>query len=180
MVLALFRLRTLEPVDPQQIEPQWLTGKKLTNLEEQLFGREYERKQSIGGLVNAFMTSISVRENPDYSDPLLKYRAELDAQTEAILSVIKDLVKDNVVKIPQVQTLEFRGQYLVIQIFEAIASDPERFLTRESARRLNSRMSKTQEYRIICDYIAGMTDEYATRIYERHFLPRQGTVFQKL
>ena len=164
----------------EKIDKDWLGQKSLQDLRNRLFSEEYERKQSIGGLVNAFMTSISVRENPDYSDPLLKYRAELDDQTEAILSVIKDLVKDNVVKIPQVQTLEFRGQYLVIQIFEAIASDPERFLTRESARRLNSRISKKQEYRIICDYIAGMTDEYATRIYERLFLPRQGTVFQKL
>jgi dGTP triphosphohydrolase len=35
-------------------------------------------------------------------------------------------------------------------------------------------------HRVICDYIAGMTDEYATRMYERLFMPRQGTVFQRL
>jgi dGTPase len=34
--------------------------------------------------------------------------------------------------------------------------------------------------RVICDYIAGMTDEYATRIYERLFVPRQGSVFERL
>jgi dGTPase len=35
-------------------------------------------------------------------------------------------------------------------------------------------------HRVICDYIAGMTDEYATRMYERLFMPRQGAVFQRL
>lgn len=163
-----------------KIDQSWLEEMELVNLDVKLFGEQYERKQAIGGLVNAFMISISIQENQDYSDPMLKYKAVLDDRTESILATIKQFVMDNVVKIPQVQTLEFRGQHLVIQIFEAIASDPKRFLTPEFASKLTSQISNIQEYRIICDYIAGMTDEYATRMYERLFLPRQGTVFQKL
>lgn len=164
----------------EKIDQGWIEEMGLKGLDTELFGEQYERKQAIGGLVNAFMTSISIKEKQDYSEPLLRYGAVLDEKTKNILSTIKGFVMDNVVKIPQVQTLEFRGQHLVLQIFEAIASDPKRFLSDDFSLRLNSQTSITGEYRIICDYIAGMTDEYATRMYERLFLPRQGTIFQKL
>lgn len=41
---------------------------------------------------------------------------------------IFDLVKDKVIKSTNVQQLEFKGQKLVIELFEALASDPLRLL----------------------------------------------------
>jgi dGTPase len=34
--------------------------------------------------------------------------------------------------------------------------------------------------RDICDYVAGMTDTYLLKTYERLFAPRVGSVFDKL
>ena len=33
--------------------------------------------------------------------------------------------------------------------------------------------------RVICDHISGMTDDYAMKTYERLFVPRASSVFQK-
>ena len=40
--------------------------------------------------------------------------------------------------------------------------------------------SEQDQNRIVCDYIAGMTDQYANRFYERLFLPGYGSVFDRL
>jgi dGTPase len=72
--------------------------------------------------------------------------------------------------------LEYRGQQIVINIFEAFDSDPTRFL-KDSFKGLyedSERKCSGSGKRVICDYIAGMTDEYATRMYERLFIPRMG------
>ncbi|EDJ1207225.1 hypothetical protein ACFJ96_000309 [Salmonella enterica] len=34
--------------------------------------------------------------------------------------------------------------------------------------------------RVISDYVSGMTDEYATRLYENIFVPRKGSIFDRL
>ncbi len=76
--------------------------------------------------------------------------------------------------------MEYRGQQIVLQLFEALASDPKRLL-KESFKETWLRESESGGgMRVVCDYISGMTDEYATRLFERLFMPRQGTVFQKL
>ena len=36
------------------------------------------------------------------------------------------------------------------------------------------------KHRIVCDYISGMTDDYAARFYERLFLPRRGPILDPL
>ena len=77
-----------------------------------------------------------------------------------------------------VQTLEYRGRIPVMKVFQALASNPERLLSDSDRRTL--RDPETDTHRLVCDYVAGMTDVYATRMYERLFVPRQGTVFEHL
>ena len=81
---------------------------------------------------------------------------------------------------PSVQTLEYRGQVNVLALFRAIESDPKIFLSGEFLERVKSSENGPNVLRVIADYIAGMTDEYATRFFERTFLPRHGTVFDRL
>ena len=72
-----------------------------------------------------------------------------------------------VIESPNVQQLEFKGQKLVIELFDALNSDPERLLPSSTRKRYVSVDSASQKSRVICDYISGMTDEYATRLYEK-------------
>jgi len=164
----------------KELDQNWLKDNGLDGLEKTLFGDQARRKQAIGGLVNAFMVNITIQEQEGFDDPLLKFNAVLDERTDTALTRLKSLVVANVIKIPEVQTLEFRGQQIVMQIFQALASDPERLLKPEYVERWRIADTEHARHRVICDFIAGMTDEYATRMYERLFMPRQGTVFQRL
>jgi dGTPase len=166
---------------------EWAEARGLSGVLDRLFPREGDaeeasawRKQAIGSLVHAFLASVEVIEADDFQTPLLRYRARLQPEAEALLGALKGFVNREVIQAPAVQTLEYRGQQIVMRLFAALASDPDRLLKAGFARRWRESGSEAAGLRVVCDYIAGMTDEYATRMYERLFMPRQGTVFERL
>ena len=153
----------------------------LADLTCSLFDRSSsDRKWAIGSLVNAFIVSCKVEERSMFDHPLLRYQMVLEGQAINFMKNLKSLIKKYVVEIPQVQTLEYRGQQLVIRLFDAFISDPVRFLKDGFKNEYLKQDSDTGKARVVCDYIAGMTDEYANRMYERMFLPRHGQFSDRL
>lgn len=154
------------------------TWKELTNRLFKTAAARSSRKQAIGALVNAFITSAVVTTSEEFEAPLLKHKVDLPTQAKTFLDALKKLIRIHIIESQEVQTLEHRGRVMVMELFEAIASDPERLLPKESSRRLPR--NQTKRHRLICDYLAGMTDTFATRMYERLFVPRHGTIFERL
>lgn len=142
-----------------------------------LFGDSGNRKRCISRLINHFNTAVEVVEVPAFSEPLLKYRAKVKADQRKFLDALHDVVRDEVILDPSVQHLEFKGQMMVLAVFEAMVTEPKRLLPRDVHARFEQ---SAGDHRIICDYVAGMTDTYLLRTYERLFSPRMGSVFDKL
>ena len=114
-----------------------------------------------------------------FEEPMLRYMVKLDDDAEAVRLAIHNLIRENVIESAGVQTVEYGGQQIVANLFEAIASQPERLL-KESFRIDIGKYSDLPVKRAVCSYIAGMTDNYASRMYERLFLPKHGSVFERL
>jgi dGTPase len=145
-----------------------------------LFGssaREGGRKKAVGALNNALVCSVQLVEHGDFDHALLRYRAELPSCPRRFLDVVMQLVKEQIVYSQEVQTLEFRGMKIVSDLFNAIASDPERLLGERLRKKLGA---EADRYRTVCDFIAGMTDVYANRFHERLYGSRQASVFERL
>ncbi len=142
-----------------------------------LFGNPASRKRAIGRLVHYFIRSVRLVENSAFTEPLLRWRAQLDPKAMPLLKALKMLIVRHVINSPRVQHLEFKGQRMVVSVFEAIASDPRRLLPVESAK---LHASSDAPMRVICDYIAGFTDGALLRTYERLFSPRNGSVFDRI
>ena len=66
---------------------------------------------------------------------------------------------------------------MVIEVFEILNSEPDKFLPLEFRHRWQNEKNKK---RVICDYIAGMTDGYLLKTYERLCSPGMGSVFDYL
>ena len=105
---------------------------------------------------------------------MIKWNAYLEDKFEKVRKHIFDLVKEKVIKSTNVQQLEFKGQKLVIELFEALASDPLRLLPSTTVAKYKQVETETEKQRVICDYISGMTDEYATRLYEKFIIHIKG------
>lgn len=149
---------------------------------KQLFGRSHMRKKAIGGLVHKLIISTYVTDSgvQGAATPLIKWNAKMEAPSVKLMESIKALVLIKVIKSPNVQQLEFKGQKLVMELFAALESDPMRLLPEDGQKRYKLAENERDQMRTICDFIAGMTDEYATRFYEKIYHPHKGSIFDRL
>nr|CAA9280873.1 dNTP triphosphohydrolase, broad substrate specificity [uncultured Armatimonadetes bacterium] len=152
-------------------------------LADDLFRPRHEggrRKKAIGALVHAMIASVRVERLPEFDAPIVAFRARLEDPARRLLDALQALVVTHVIRLQSVQSLEYRGQYMVLSLFEALESEPERLLSDSFLPSWRAAQTAAERKRVICDYVAGMTDEYATRMFERLFVPRQGTAFQRM
>ncbi|HIF9235349.1 TPA: anti-phage deoxyguanosine triphosphatase [Photobacterium damselae] len=146
---------------------------QISKISDQMFGSHHERKDAIGALVNALLTSINIAPSIQdgihrFDEPLLQWNAYLSETMELVLNTLKQFVSIYVVKKPEIQLFEYKGQQLVMELFEVFASDPERLLPEETRQRwLEAYTNESNPMRVIADYISGMTDGYTQRLYER-------------
>ncbi|MFD2263982.1 anti-phage deoxyguanosine triphosphatase [Lacibacterium aquatile] len=144
---------------------------------KQLFGSGAERKHCINRLVGYFIMAAEVKTQRLFEEPLLDFQATLPAPIKAFLEALKRFVADKVILSPNVQQLEFKGQKMVVSVFEALQSEPKSFLPADAFALYEA---DGNDPRRICDYIAGMTDNFLLKTYERLFSPRMGSVFDRL
>lgn len=148
----------------------------------------YERKDAIGRLVNLMITNAEIIENgSNCKNALLGLEVKLKKEVEELREHIFKIVYEVVIKDVNVQQLEFKGQKLVIELFQVLAKDPERFLPKstkviwkDSTKNLPVEDQEAAQMRVIFDFIAGMTDDYATKFYEKFFTPNKGSIFDRL
>lgn len=153
-----------------KLENPW-TKKHAQSLTGMLFSDEhYQRKNAIGALVNHLITSIEVTTVDErFVSPLLKYNAVLNDTTKPLLSILKSFVFENVIKATKIQQLEFKGQQMLINLFHAFTSDPERLLPKALLKEFQTFNTEHERKRFICDYLANMSDDQAKRTYEMMF-----------
>jgi len=142
-----------------------------------LFGDGNERKRCISRLVGVMINAVTFTTNDEFNEPILRFRASLVGEHRVFLDTLQDLVVRKVIHSPNVQHLEFKGQAMVVAVFDALASDPNLLLPRDAFQAYENAI---EPYRAICDFVAGMTDGYLLRTFERLFSPRMGSVFDKL
>ena len=144
-------------------------------LSQRLFNQEhYERKNAIGALVNLFITAIELAPLNRFESHLLDYQAQMPEQHGKALDLFKQFVYQKVIQKPEIQLLEYKGQQTVMELFEAFASDPERLLPVNTRMRWQHALEQDLGMRVIADYISGMTDEFASRLYSNMFVPKRG------
>ncbi len=159
-------------------------GQDIESISTDLFSTEsYIRKSAIGGLVNWLITAIKVIERDEFDHPFLRHQATLGKEDEQALAALKHFVLEDVINRAEVQTLGYKGQQIVMELFEALSSDPERLLPRfqksQWARAANHGEAD-KAMRVICDYIAGMTDNFASRMYGSLFVAGDGSIFNRV
>lgn len=141
----------------------------LQQVGQQLFdSQHYVRKSAIGTLVNQLVTSVQLTDlNPAITEPLLRYNACLPAPELQLLQYLKQFIWRYVIRHPELQQAEFRGQRVVRALFDAFNSEPLRLLPANTQQRWRKLAEQGQQQRAVSDYVAGMSDEYASRMVQR-------------
>jgi dGTPase len=164
-----------------KLDIDWM-NQYIVELSEKLFSQHHhERKDAIGALVNCFITNIEITEiAPEFEQDLLKYNAVFPAPFNQALSIFKTYVFNRVIRKPEIQMIEYKGQQIVMELFQAFASDPQRLLPDNTRQRWLEANEAGNGHRVIADYISGMTDGFASKLYGTLFMPSPGAVGEKI
>ncbi|GGI85317.1 anti-phage deoxyguanosine triphosphatase [Legionella impletisoli] len=157
-------------------------GMNIDQLLDELFDSEMcIRKQVIGEMVNYFITESKLQEtNPSFENPVLKYNIILNPEARALLDHLMQFIYIHVIDSQEARTFEYGGQTVVLRLFEAISSNPGSLLDNKNRSLFHEQSDEESALRVVCDYIANMTDEYAYRMHERLFGFNTRTIFERL
>ena len=126
-----------------------------------------ERENFMSGRTNRYRFGVAI-------DPVFVREQNLYAR----------LAVDLVFQSPQVCQLEHKGGFMLERLFGALKENyltdggpGQPLLSRDFEREMSAAgPDPAVRARIICDYLAGMTDGFATRIYKRMFDPDFGSI----
>jgi dGTPase len=138
---------------------------------QKLFEGSHKRKGIIGKIVNLLMTNTEIVEIGCFEHPLLRYRLSISKKLKKLTDFLRDEVTYGmVVDKPEIQMLEKKGQRIITELFDEFISDPKSLIPNWG------KMDQTDTIeRRVCDYISGMTDSFADKIYHRLFTPGIGS-----
>ena len=66
---------------------------------------------------------------------------------------------------------------MIQRLFKVLSENPMRLLPEEHQLLYQS---ANNPQRVICDYIASLTDSQATKLYHKLFTPSSGSIFERL
>lgn len=180
----------LRLINPEQLDTQefrnLLSNTELSPHQDRLINSLFShdlcsRKQTIGEMVNYFITSTQIITTHDqFDNNLLKYNIVLNQEATSLLHYLMQCIYHYVIDSQEARTFEYGGQTVVLRLFDAISSNPASLLDNKNRELFKKAENEPAAYRVVCDYIANMTDEYAYRMHERLFGFNTRTIFERL
>lgn len=136
----------------------------------------YLRTDLTSQLVGRFIRGVGV--NSGYKHPCF-YRAYLELDTLKKVEILKHFTFESVIKSPILETVKRQGTGIIKAIFSEIESDRGYELLPEDFRLLYEQLDDSSEKkRVVCDFIAGMTDRQALEFHDRLFSTRSESIFK--
>lgn len=162
-------------------------GGSLEKLMEAIRGGKVD--PFIGKRIGRYIQSTSLRECVNFlSHQSMRYRYELivDEDVRRESELFKKLAFEVVFLSPQLKQLEHKGNHMLHQLWDLLEKryisagqiDGQNFqiLSNDTAGEIDQTSDSSAKARLICDFLAGMTDGYASRMYKRLFLPDFGSI----
>lgn len=133
-----------------------------------------DRKHAISWLVSYFIRQIALIEDDEFEHELLRLQVAMEPTAYKMLLLIKGFVMDYVIFRPELQMLQYKGQQVMVKLFEIFLANPKRLLP----------VAVFAEYeqegpRAIADYLSAMTDVSAGKLYHKLLSPTSGSIFDR-
>jgi dGTPase len=145
-------------------EKKFHTSAQVKQLSERVAENGFERVRLTSELVQAFMDGVEI--DPHEKFPQL-HRAKLNIETFKTVEVLKNITYEAIIMSSRVKLVEYRGKDIIKKIFHAIDDTKGHLLLPDDYRELHTLSAGSARKRVICDFIAGMTDRYAWEFYNR-------------
>lgn len=121
--------------------------------------------------INGFMSIKTNRHS---------FHLKVDQELQLEYETYKALAREVVFSTARIQQLEFKADYILKKLFRGLE---ENYRAKKPAHLLPGdwhtyvcELGRSERRRTICDFIAGMTDAFAGRYFQRFFLPDYGSL----
>jgi dGTPase len=103
------------------------------------------------------------KNNMEFDCPYLQYKVKLNSEAQEILNFFTTIVWNNIIISSHNQEIIQKGQNIICNLFEVLVNNKE-LLPKGTKIKYENAENK---YRVICDYISGMTDRYAVNMFSK-------------
>lgn len=125
----------------------------------------YLRTELTSSLVSTFINGVSLEI--DEETPCLS-KATMCEEIKLTVEALKHLNFEVTIMSPRLKLVEYRGYEIVKAIFEALTEDEGYLLLPQDVKQCYQRLVEpAHRMRLICDFVAGMTDRYAIEFFGR-------------
>jgi len=148
------------------------------NLSKTMASDAYYRTTFTSDLVNQFVNGIQYIHNEE--NPILS-SVSFDSKTKFRVNLLKHFAYVYLINSPRLKVVENRGGEIVEKLFSKLASEGGSILMPEDYQLLYKEFTEdVDKKRLVCDFIAGMTDRYAIEFYGRLFSENPQSIFKPL
>lgn len=171
--------RDLSPDRPDSPEETLLNAVSVKQDLDNIADDGYLRTAFTADLVGQFVNGINVEATAEY--PQLR-KITVDVSVLRKIEVLKHFTYAATIRSNRVAVSEFRGKDIVKDIFKALDQKKGYLLLPSDYRDLYDAVKPDdcKRKRVICDFIAGMTDRYAVEFWGRLYSDKGTTFFKPL
>jgi dGTPase len=150
--------------DASELLKTALAGVQCFTVDRNLSSNGMSRTRFTAERVGRLIGSVELTRNDSYP-PFSTVRLTRDALIQ--VEILKHLNFELVIRSPRLAVVEYRGKDIVRDIFTALCESKGSLLPNDwkSRYRLARTVSDAAACRIICDFVAGMTDRYAVEFH---------------
>jgi dGTPase len=136
----------------------------------------YYRTKFTSSLISNALDNIELVESPIHP-ALDQVRLQIEKFKE--VEVLKSLNYATIINSSLMKTIEHQGKKVVGDLFEVLGTPSgSRLLTDDHKALYDHFPEPSMKKRVICDFIAGMTDRYALEFHERLVSTRPGSIYR--
>lgn len=170
--------KKLNPSDasyPKQVITNFLNSYDYS---EHLTSDGYLRTKFSSYLVSTFINGLSL--DLDSTHPVLS-KVKIDPDIHRRINILKHFSYVCLINSSRLKVVENRGYEIIQKMFCRLTeNDGHKLLPEDFQAIYSSAKDDLSKKRVICDFIAGMTDRYAIEFYGRLFSENPQTIFKPL
>ncbi|HIJ52953.1 MAG TPA: dNTP triphosphohydrolase [Planctomycetes bacterium] len=139
----------------------------------------YFRTDFTSKLVGRAIRNVSI-DKINRSVPALS-TVQLEKETAVNVELLKHIVYESQILSPKVQIIAFRTEEIIGDIFDAVSNKKRKgrtLLPKDFRKIYETVKGNKDKKRVICDFIASMTDRYALEFYGRLTSENPQTIFK--